>query len=191
MIRIRLALLLLFAALATAACGVARTEFGPAPVSGQRCVGMPDPLCAKMLADERNEPGGGAGAIVGIEIVCTTICTEANGEATVTRTYANGQTTTGTQGWSTPIGPLPGEPGGPALVEPTELPVKPACIGVDLARCLEFAAEALGNSPAGAVAVSIEVRCTGACTTSRGDGTTTARFADGTSQSSGWSYRSQ
>ncbi len=187
----RIAFLLFVAALSVAACAASWTEFPQTPVSGQRCVGLPDPVCARMLADARREVVGGAGPVVGIEIVCTTTCTEANGEATVTRTYANGQTISGTSGWASPVGPAPGEPGGPPIVLPTALPVEPLCLGVDDARCFEFAADLLGNAQERAVVVSVEVRCTGVCTTATGDGTTMARFSDGTSQSADWSYRSE
>lgn len=190
MLRIPFGVLIAIAALASAGCGVAGTGFGPAPVSGQRCVGVPDAVCLRLRNEAQAAAPIGAGALVGIEIVCTTTCTEARGDATVTQTYANGQTIRGQQGWATPIGPLPGEPGGPVFPGPTELPIEPECIGVDEAHCVEFAAEMLAAPPLGAVPVSVEVRCTGTCTEASGDVTATARFSDGSSISMSWAYRS-
>ena len=188
MSRIRTAALLIGASLTLAACGVARIEGQPAPVAGQRCVGMPDPVCGRLLQEARAEVVPGAGALVGIEIRCLTVCSEASGDASITRTYANGQTLNSGVGWAGPLGPAPAIPGGPGA-EPTDLPVEPACHGIDDEHCTAFAAALLGGAPPEAIAVAIDVRCTGTCTAARGDGVTTARFADGTTLSSNWSYQ--
>lgn len=190
---IRIAFLLLFAVLATAACGVARTGFGPAPVSGERCVGVPERVCRQMVADFRTEIVAGAGVLVGIQIVCTTTCTEANGDVNVVRTHANGQTFEGTVGWASPEGPAPGEPGVPApIVIPTP-PALPACIGLPTFWCDQQVQNTMSNLN-GADPASITqalIRCTGGCTDAKGDGDSVVILRDGTRIESSWSYRSE
>jgi len=192
MIRTRAVVVLLLAALAVAACGRGGSVVGPAPVSGQRCEGMPAVVCARIAAGAQRQAPPGAGAVVGIRIVCTTTCTEAAGEATVTVTYANGQTSQQSQGWASPVGPPPGAPGGPApIVVPTP-PVTPTCVGLPKAKCDEQVEGAMtslnGADPASIV--TILIRCTGTCTEANGDGDTVVTLQDGRRLESSWAYRS-
>ena len=181
-------LVAVIAALSVAGCGLERLvdEGGPMPVSGMHCAGVPAAMCVSMRADAQRDAPPGAGAVVGIDIRCTTSCTEAAGDVTVVVTYANGQTVESGQGWASPVG----TPGEMPIVDPTTLPVEPVCVGIDRERCLEFAAASLDAGPGGPVPVSIVVRCTAICDLSKGDGETVVRFADGTSRIGGWAYSS-
>lgn len=188
----RTGFLVLLAVFAAGACGAGRVVGGPAPVSGQRCEGVPVAVCARMREDASRSAPPGAGAVVGIWVRCTTTCTEAAGEASVVVTYANGQTIETGQGWAAAIGPPIGEPSGPPVGEPgveaTPLPVEPVCLGVGRDRCLEYAATAVASGPSGVRPVSVTVRCSAVCDAARGEGSTETRFADGTSVMGNWSY---
>lgn len=172
-----------------AGCGMGGSIGDHPPVSGESCIGVPAPVCQRMIADARAAVVAGAGPVVGIQIACTTTCTVAGGEASVVTTHANGRTLVATQGWATPVGPAPGEPGGPPIVDPTPLPVEPECIGVPAAQCLEFAASVLGEPHTGTV-VSVRVICDGGCTARGGRGSTEATFSDGTKRAEHWVYSS-
>lgn len=184
MMRPRLALMLLVA-FAIGGCLPGRV----APVVGQRCEGVPAAMCAQILEDARRDAPEGAGDVVGIAIRCTIPrCTEGSGEVAVTVTYADGRTISSSQGWAQAAPAAPDPPGEPGNSGPTALPVEPTCAGVAREPCLEMGGLWFDDAPPGAVPVSILVRCTSTCDELRGDGETVVRFADGTSQSVGWSY---
>jgi hypothetical protein len=169
-----------------AACSV----MGPAAVSGLRCDGVPASVCDQLLDESTRAAPPGAGAVIGLHVRCTApACTEASGEASVTVTYANGQTVSSGIGWERPVGPAPGNPGAPPITDPTPLPVEPDCQGVPDPWCLEMAVGAGTTEPTEAPS-SIVVRCTGVCTATRGDGETVLRFPDGREQTIGWGYES-
>jgi hypothetical protein len=186
----RLVVAVLVAALVVAGCGLTRVG-GPAPVSGRTCQGVPAPVCARMFADAQRNATPGSGPLVGMRIVCRTTCTEAAGDASVTITYANGETTEGAQGWSSPQGTAPGEPGGTSPIALPTLPIAPVCIGLPSGPCAEQAQSAMaslnGADPASVVLILITCRTT--CTAATGDGGTVVTFGDGTRLESGWSYR--
>lgn len=180
-------LAVLCAVLALAGCGA------PPPVVGESCRGLPASVCGRILDEAQQGAPPGSGGIVAFEIVCTTICDEAAGEAIVRVTYANGQTVEGAQGWATPIGPAPGEPGGPAPGAIPTPPVKPTCIGVPAVWCERSVEDAMSNLNGAdpSSVIGVVVRCTGTCTDDRGDGDAVITLADGTRLESQWSYRSE
>ena len=69
------------------------------------------------------------------------------------------------------------------------LPVTPACIGVDLARCREMAKGIIVPVGQTGRVVSITVTCTVAsCGPSEGQGTTQVTYEDGTTRIADWAY---
>ncbi|HET9436365.1 MAG TPA: hypothetical protein VFO50_05865 [Candidatus Limnocylindrales bacterium] len=177
----------LCAAIALAGC------VAPPPVVGESCRGLPASVCERIIDEARLRAPAGSGGVVAIEIVCTTICDEAAGEARVTVQYANGQRLDGSQGWSTPVGPGPGGPGGPAPGATPMSPVTPICIGIPAIWCERQAADAMShlNGADPATVVGVVIRCTGTCTDERGDGDEVVTLADGTRLESQWAYRSE
>lgn len=186
---VALALIALLAML-LAGCGLSAPG-GMAPVAGQSCVGVPGQICARIRDRARTNAPPGAGNLVGIAIRCTAaICAEAQGEVSVTATYASGETTGWGESWASADASGGGGAGlaTPGVIPEPSLPVDPQCIGIGLAWCRQMAIDALGSVPAGAAPAAIVVRCTRACSLTHGDGTTIVTLSDGTTSSVGWSY---
>jgi hypothetical protein len=160
----------------------------PAVAPGTRaCVGLPQATCQQVFQDADARARERGTTIVGVVIRCTSVCTEASGEAEQTVTFGDGTREQGGFGWQS-AGPAPaGKPIGP---DPS-LPILPTCVGVDDVTCASRAIEAvdsLGLDPA--IVIGIVVRCTpGPCTPTNGDGETTISLADGQQRSIGWSYQ--
>jgi hypothetical protein len=157
------------------------------PVVGQRCEGVPAHVCADIIAGAHENKLDDEAGIAGIWIRCAAqACTEEAGEAAFTVTYLGGRTLQGSQDWmaAAPAGVNPAP-------DPTPLPMEPVCVGVAQGACLERAAEGIDlGLPGNPVPVSILVRCTTTCGPDNGDGETVVRWADGTSNTTSWSYRS-
>ena len=156
----------------------------PAVAPGTRaCVGLPQATCEQTFRDADAEARARGTIVVGIAIRCTSVCTDASGEAERSVTYADGTSEQGGFGWQAaepaPIAPAP------------SLSVAPTCLGVDDATCTARALEAVESLELDpAAVVSIAVRCMpGPCTPTSGDGETTITLADGQVTSMSWSYR--
>jgi len=71
------------------------------------------------------------------------------------------------------------------------LPVAPACLGVPDGWCREMARTGAETVADWSSIAAITVRCTGSCTTTRGDGETRFRLVDGSEQAAGWNYNGE
>jgi hypothetical protein len=82
-----------------------------------QCVGLPNATCERMVAEAQQQMPGVA--VVGAVIRCTaSICTEAQGEASIRVDFANGRYVEYGTGWSQ-AAPMP------ALPEPVPVPDQP------------------------------------------------------------------
>jgi hypothetical protein len=171
----------LLAAALVAAAGLAACA--PSLPPGTRvCAGFPVEVCQGQVADLEQE-GMAHGGVVAYRIVCTSgSCTAAQGQGTEAVVFGDGTGREGGFGYAVPVGTPPPAPSrGP-------LPVAPACLGVPEGWCREMArtgAEGVGDWSSIA---AIAVRCTGSCTTTKGDGETRVRLVDGSEQAVGWIY---
>lgn len=181
----RIALLALFVCLA--ACAPRQPDPGPAGSGdlGVDCVAVPAATCDEIAAGV--EPHVSGARAVAIRIACTapTGCSAASGTASVDVAYEDGTRSSTGQAWQDAEasgGVIAPEPGGPGL------PVRPVCVGIDPATCAERAAEMIDHG-AGAPAIrSILVKCTTTCTPTRGEGTVTITYADGSTTNGGFGY---
>jgi hypothetical protein len=166
--------------------------FSPEIATGTRaCIGMPQASCERAFEEADVQARDRGTVVVAIVVRCTTICSEASGEAERTVRYADGISEQSGFGWMS-AGPAPGgQPIEPAPEPEPSLPVAPTCVDLDPEMCLVRALESAGTlEPGSGEAVSIVVRCTpGPCTPTNGDGETTITFADGQVTTVGWSYR--
>jgi hypothetical protein len=170
---------ILVAAAGSAACA-------PSLPAGTRvCVGFPAEVCQRQVADLERE-GMTHGGVVAYRIVCTSgSCTAAQGEGTETVVFADGTGREGGFGYAVPVGtPAPGPSRGP-------LPVVPACLGVPDGWCREMARTGAETVADWSSIVAITVRCTGSCTTTKGDGETRVRLVDGSEPATGWNYNGE
>lgn len=177
-----LAVLILAAGL-TAAC---LPGTSPAVAPGTRaCIGLPQATCARAFEEAETQARERGTVVVGIVIRCTTVCTEASGEAEQSVRFADGTIDQGGFGWQA-ADPAPvGEPPRP---EPS-LPVAPTCVGLDPASCETRALESMSTDQGLAQIVAIVIRCApGPCTPEGGEGDTTITYADGASKTSHWIY---
>ncbi|MET1232044.1 MAG: hypothetical protein ABWY52_04240 [Candidatus Limnocylindrales bacterium] len=159
----------------------------PAVAPGTRaCVGLPQATCEQIFRDADAEARARGKVVVGIAIRCTSVCTDASGEAERSVTYSDGTSEQGGFGWQA-AEPVP--VGGPIAPEPS-LSVAPTCVGLDVVTCESRALESVSDpAPGDGEIVSIVVRCTpGPCTSANGEGETTITFADGTVRTTHWGY---
>jgi hypothetical protein len=172
------------AALVVAAFGLGGCA--PSLPPGTRvCVGFPAEVCQRQVAELEQE-GMTHGGVAAYRIVCTSgQCTVERGEGTLTVVFADGSGREGGFGYAVPVGPAPAAPSrGP-------LPVTPACLGVPEGWCREMVGTGAEGVADWTTIVAITVRCTGACTTTKGDGETRVRLADGSEHSVGWNYNGE
>jgi hypothetical protein len=177
-----LAVLLSSAAVVSGCAGMFSPEIAPGT---RACVGLPQATCARAFEEAEALARERGTVVVGIVLRCTTVCTDASGEAEQSVTYADGSSEQGGFGWQA-TDPAPvGEPPRP---EPS-LPVAPTCIGLDVATCEARALDSIGTDQGLAEIVAIVVRCSpGPCTPADGEGDTTITYADGAALTSHWTY---
>ena len=146
---------------------------------------MPQATCARAFEEAEAQARDRGTVVVGIVVRCTTVCTDASGEAEQSVRFADGTTEQGGFGWQA-TGPAPVDE--PARPEPS-LPVVPTCVGLDAATCEARALESISTDQGLAEVVAIVVRCApGPCTPANGEGDTTITYADGASMTSHWIY---
>ena len=182
--RCRDILLVLALVTVTAACEpVVETVF---PVGEARieCLGVPARQCQEALDMARADA---TAPLVELRIRCVAPpCTLQQGETEAVARYADGRQSTFGTGWS---GAVPAPPAPAVPPDPIDLAVRPVCLGVPEALCLEMARDAVsGLSADGPDVRSITVRCTTVCTPTKAEGETTIVFADGTSTETIWGY---
>lgn len=167
-------------ALAAAACGSAVETL--TPLETVDCQGVPAQQCQEAVDQAR---GVSRAKLVQVVVRCSApSCTDQAGQLDVQASYDDGTGTAWGSAWGAAV---PGQPGmgGPAV----PLPVRPVCLGVAEAICLEMASSTVSGLPAGGPAVrSISVRCTAVCTPTKAEGAMSIVFVDGTSTISTWGY---
>ena len=93
----------------------------PAAAPQVVCQGLPRDACRQAfdtIDSSRPGAGGGQGPIARVEVRCTQVCTNLNGEAVITIFYVNGGDETSTYGWSS----APAAPAAPVEPEPIGTP---------------------------------------------------------------------
>ena len=169
------------AVVATVALLAACTGVPNLPAGTRACVGFPADVCARQVAALERE-GVDHGGVVAYRIVCTSArCTSEQGEGTESVAFGDGTGREVGFGFAVPVGTPPEATFGP-------LPVTPACLGVPAGWCAEQARAGAEMIADWSTIATIAVRCTSACTTSKGDGETRVLLRDGTVQTQGWNY---
>ncbi|MFH1474638.1 MAG: hypothetical protein ABIG85_02135 [Chloroflexota bacterium] len=154
------------------------------PPGTRTCLGFPLEVCRRQVAELERE-GLAHGGVVAYRIICTSgSCTATQGQGTETVVFADGAGREGGFGYAVPVGTPPEATFG-------ALPVTPSCLGVPADWCAENARTGAEMIPDWATIVSITVRCTSTCTTSRGDGETRVLLLDGSEQTQGWNYNGE
>jgi hypothetical protein len=169
-------------ALAVAACGSAVETL--TPLETVDCQGVPAQQCQEAADQAR---GVSRARLLQVVVRCATPpCTDQAGQLDAQATYDDGTGTAWSSAWGAVVPGQPGMGGAPAA-----LPVRPVCLGVAEAICLEMASSTVSGLPPGGPAVrSISVRCTTVCTPTKAEGAMSIVFADGTSTFSSWGYDS-
>lgn len=179
----RRAIAVVLMAVVAAACGSAPESPTPIGIGPIDCQGVPAQQCQEAVDQAR---GVSRAMLVQVLVRCSAPpCTDQAGQIQVQAQYADGSTTGWSSAWAgaVPAGPDQGAPAG-------QLPVRPVCLGVAEAMCLDMAMSAAGELPPDPAVRSISVRCTAVCTPTKGEGTTTVVLANGTTVLSNWGYES-
>lgn len=150
------------------------------------CLAVPAERCAAALAQARVDAPAGS-APIRVRMTCSQpACTAVGGSAQVDAWFSDGSVVSWPTQWAAAL-EVPPEPD-PA-VEDAILPVTPACVGVDIARCREQAKGFIVPIGQTGRVISLVVTCTVAtCGPAEGQGTTTVTFEDGTTRVADWAY---
>ena len=168
-----------------AACTPAAPALTVPPQPIVDCLAVPSERCAAALDQAVAEAPAG-GAPIRVRMTCSQpACTVGGGRAQVDAWFSDGSVSSWPITWT---GALELPPDG-APADGAILPVTPACIGVDIARCREMAKGIIVPVGQTGRVVAIVVTCTVAeCGPTEGQGTTRVTFEDGTTREADWAY---